>query len=96
MSAVSVFCCCVLVLLLFVLALIILLQGFTFNWGIFLGFTAINGTCPVAICLPLYFSAIAWTLIYDTIYAHQVCFSVHYISKCIPEYFFTLITFSRT
>ncbi|BHF61184.1 Para-hydroxybenzoate--polyprenyltransferase, mitochondrial precursor (PHB:polyprenyltransferase) [Sparganum proliferum] len=45
--------------------------GFTFNWGVFLGFSAIRGTCPLMICLPLYFSAVAWTVIYDTVYAHQ-------------------------
>uniref|UniRef100_A0A0X3NTY4 4-hydroxybenzoate polyprenyltransferase, mitochondrial n=1 Tax=Schistocephalus solidus TaxID=70667 RepID=A0A0X3NTY4_SCHSO len=48
-----------------------LMLGFTFNWGVFLGFSSISGTCPLMICLPLYFSAVAWTLIYDTVYAHQ-------------------------
>ncbi|KAI5933233.1 4-hydroxybenzoate polyprenyltransferase, mitochondrial [Manis javanica] len=45
--------------------------GFTFNWGALLGWSAIKGSCDPSVCLPLYFSGIMWTLIYDTIYAHQ-------------------------
>uniref|UniRef100_A0A8C0TLB3 4-hydroxybenzoate polyprenyltransferase, mitochondrial n=1 Tax=Canis lupus familiaris TaxID=9615 RepID=A0A8C0TLB3_CANLF len=45
--------------------------GLTFNWGALLGWSAIKGSCDLSICLPLYFSGIMWTLIYDTIYAHQ-------------------------
>ncbi len=44
--------------------------GLAFNWGALLGWTAIAGglsAAPVA----LYLSGIAWTLFYDTIYAHQ-------------------------
>ncbi|TKC40157.1 hypothetical protein EI555_008372, partial [Monodon monoceros] len=29
------------------------------------------GSCDPSVCLPLYFSGIMWTVIYDTIYAHQ-------------------------
>ena len=44
--------------------------GFTFNWGALLGWAAIEGNLdwPPAI---LYLAGIAWTLGYDTIYAHQ-------------------------
>ncbi|XP_043917052.1 4-hydroxybenzoate polyprenyltransferase, mitochondrial [Protopterus annectens] len=45
--------------------------GFTFNWGTLLGWSAIKGYCDWSVCLPLYMSGILWTLIYDTIYAHQ-------------------------
>ncbi|XP_007518544.1 4-hydroxybenzoate polyprenyltransferase, mitochondrial [Erinaceus europaeus] len=45
--------------------------GMTFNWGALLGWSAIKGSCDPSVCLPLYFSGIMWTLIYDTIYAHQ-------------------------
>ncbi|XP_045118574.1 4-hydroxybenzoate polyprenyltransferase, mitochondrial-like isoform X2 [Portunus trituberculatus] len=45
--------------------------GFTFNWGALLGSAAALGQCQWAVCAPLYFSGVAWTLIYDTIYAHQ-------------------------
>ena len=44
--------------------------GIAFNWGALLGWSAIAGglsTAPLA----LYFAGIAWTLFYDTIYAHQ-------------------------
>lgn len=45
--------------------------GMTFNWGTLLGWSAVKGSCDPSVCLPLYFSGIMWTLIYDTIYAHQ-------------------------
>ncbi|XP_069781548.1 4-hydroxybenzoate polyprenyltransferase, mitochondrial isoform X3 [Narcine bancroftii] len=45
--------------------------GLTFNWGALLGWSAVKGTCDWSICLPLYISGVMWTLIYDTIYAHQ-------------------------
>ncbi|XP_034450659.1 4-hydroxybenzoate polyprenyltransferase, mitochondrial [Hippoglossus hippoglossus] len=45
--------------------------GLTFNWGALLGWSAVQGSCDWSVCLPLYFSGVMWTLIYDTIYAHQ-------------------------
>lgn len=45
--------------------------GLTFNWGALLGYAAVQGSCDWSVCLPLYFAGINWTLIYDTIYAHQ-------------------------
>ncbi|KAG7481577.1 hypothetical protein MATL_G00068060 [Megalops atlanticus] len=48
-----------------------LVLGLTFNWGALLGWSAVMGSCDWSICLPLYFSGVMWTLIYDTIYAHQ-------------------------
>jgi len=45
--------------------------GMTFNWGALLGYAAVQGSCDWSVCLPLYFAGINWTLIYDTIYAHQ-------------------------
>ncbi|KAJ6657479.1 hypothetical protein lerEdw1_002414 [Lerista edwardsae] len=45
--------------------------GLTFNWGALLGWSAVRGSCDWSVCLPLYFSGVMWTLIYDTIYAHQ-------------------------
>ncbi len=44
--------------------------GFAFNWGALLGFAAVTGTLSWA-TVALYFGGIAWTLIYDTIYAMQ-------------------------
>lgn len=48
-----------------------LVLGLTFNWGALLGWSAIRGCCDWSVCLPLYASGVMWTLIYDTIYAHQ-------------------------
>uniref|UniRef100_A0A1A8FNH0 4-hydroxybenzoate polyprenyltransferase, mitochondrial n=2 Tax=Nothobranchius korthausae TaxID=1143690 RepID=A0A1A8FNH0_9TELE len=48
-----------------------LVLGLTFNWGALLGWSAVKGSCDWSVCLPLYFSGVVWTLIYDTIYAHQ-------------------------
>lgn len=48
-----------------------LMLGLTFNWGALLGWSAVKGSCDWSVCLPLYFSGVMWTLIYDTIYAHQ-------------------------
>lgn len=44
--------------------------GLAFNWGALMGFAAQTGHLPLA-ALYLYLSGIAWTLGYDTIYAHQ-------------------------
>ncbi len=47
-----------------------LFMGFAFNWGSLLGWAAVNGSLSLAPGL-LYLAGIAWTLGYDTIYAHQ-------------------------
>ncbi len=44
--------------------------GLAFNWGALLGWAAHAGSLSVAAGL-LYAAGIAWTLFYDTIYAHQ-------------------------
>ncbi|KAI4379844.1 hypothetical protein MLD38_006089 [Melastoma candidum] len=45
--------------------------GLTFNWGALLGWSAVKGSLDLPVVLPLYFSGVFWTLVYDTIYAHQ-------------------------
>jgi len=45
--------------------------GLAFNWGALLGSSAVLGYCPWSVSLPMYMGSIAWTLMYDTIYAHQ-------------------------
>lgn len=47
--------------------------GLAFNWGTLLGWSAMAGSLDGAssVLLPLYTGSIFWTLIYDTIYAHQ-------------------------
>ncbi len=44
--------------------------GLTFNWGALIGWAAVTGTVG-APSIALYAAGIAWTLGYDTIYAHQ-------------------------
>ena len=44
--------------------------GIAFNWGALLAWTAHSGKLE-APAIVLYFAGIAWTLFYDTIYAHQ-------------------------
>ena len=44
--------------------------GLTFNWGALLGWAAVTGSIDTP-PLVLYIAGIAWTLGYDTIYAHQ-------------------------
>ena len=44
--------------------------GLTFNWGAVMGWTAVTGTWDWQILI-LYGAGIAWTLGYDTLYAHQ-------------------------
>ncbi|MEM7073678.1 MAG: 4-hydroxybenzoate octaprenyltransferase [Pseudomonadota bacterium] len=44
--------------------------GIAFNWGALLAWTAHTGELQAPACV-LYLAGIAWTLFYDTIYAHQ-------------------------
>jgi len=44
--------------------------GFTFNFGVLMGWSAMEGTLAPAAYI-LYIAAFFWTLGYDTIYAHQ-------------------------
>jgi len=45
--------------------------GIAFNWGALLGWSAVAGSVNWAVCLPLYAGGVCWTLVYDSIYAHQ-------------------------
>ncbi|KAI0796539.1 4-hydroxybenzoate polyprenyl transferase [Abortiporus biennis] len=45
--------------------------GLAFNWGALLGWSAVAGTGNWSVVLPLYAGGVCWTLVYDTIYAHQ-------------------------
>ena len=47
-----------------------LVLGLTFKWGALVGWAAIFGTLDPA-ALVLYAACVAWTIGYDTIYAHQ-------------------------
>ena len=48
-----------------------LVLGLCFNWGAWMGWAATYGSMDWATVAPLYLSGVAWTLVYDTIYAHQ-------------------------
>ncbi|RDB22624.1 4-hydroxybenzoate polyprenyltransferase, mitochondrial [Hypsizygus marmoreus] len=45
--------------------------GLAFNWGALLGWSAVAGSVDWSVCLPLYAGGVCWTLVYDSIYAHQ-------------------------
>jgi len=45
--------------------------GLAFNWGAVMGWAAVRGDLNLPVCLSLYLAGISWTMIYDTIYAHQ-------------------------
>jgi 4-hydroxybenzoate polyprenyltransferase len=44
--------------------------GLTFNWGAIMGWAAVTGQIGAA-AIALYAAGFCWTLVYDTIYAHQ-------------------------
>jgi 4-hydroxybenzoate polyprenyltransferase len=46
--------------------------GLTLNWGALLGWATVRGSIEIPVIAPLYVAGICWTLVYDTIYAHQV------------------------
>ena len=46
--------------------------GATINWGAIVGWSAVQGYCDWSVVLPLYGAGVAWTIVYDTIYACQV------------------------
>ena len=67
-------------------------KGLAFNWGALLGWSAVSGTVDWSVCLPLYAGGICWTLVYDTVYAHQGGFFLCPPSSCKP----TIHFFNRT
>ena len=48
-----------------------LVLGMAFNSGAVIGWSAMTGSIDPYVCVPMYLGGIAWTLTYDTIYAHQ-------------------------
>jgi 4-hydroxybenzoate polyprenyltransferase len=51
-----------------------LFLGLAFNYGALLGWAAVQGSCDWSVVLPLYAAGVSWTIVYDTLYAHQVPF----------------------
>jgi 4-hydroxybenzoate polyprenyl transferase len=48
-----------------------LVLGLCMNWGALMGWAAVHGTMDWTVVAPLYLSGVTWTLVYDTLYAHQ-------------------------
>ncbi len=48
-----------------------LVLGLTFNWGAWMGWAASHGAMDYSVVGPLYLSGVAWTVVYDTLYANQ-------------------------
>lgn len=45
--------------------------GATLNWGALVGYAAVHGSLSLPTVLPLYAGSLCWTIVYDTLYAHQ-------------------------
>jgi 4-hydroxybenzoate polyprenyltransferase len=45
--------------------------GLAFNWGALLGWSAVSGAVYWPVAGALYAGGVLWTLVYDSIYAHQ-------------------------
>ncbi|XP_031475510.1 4-hydroxybenzoate polyprenyltransferase, mitochondrial-like [Nymphaea colorata] len=45
--------------------------GLTMNCGVLMGWSAVKGSLSLVDIFPLYTAGVFWTIIYDTIYAHQ-------------------------
>ena len=45
--------------------------GLCMNYGVLMGYSAAHGSCDWSVVLPMYAAGVCWTLVYDTIYAHQ-------------------------
>ena len=46
-------------------------KGLAFNWGALLGWSAVSGAIDWPVAGALYAGGVFWTLVYDSIYAHQ-------------------------
>jgi 4-hydroxybenzoate polyprenyltransferase len=57
--------------------------GVAINWGTLQGWATVRGSIETPVIAPLYVAAICWTLVYDTIYAHQVCFCFLFALFCL-------------
>jgi 4-hydroxybenzoate polyprenyltransferase len=68
-----------------------LVLGMTFNWGALLGWSAVQGSVMWSACIPLYVAGVCWTIIYDTIYAHQVRITCYFFFNCT----LTVLLFKR-
>lgn len=75
-SSIQLGCCSLLPVLLYPLAKRVTnwpqaVLGLTFNWGALMAFASVHGHVVWQQALPLYVAGVCWTIVYDTIYAHQ-------------------------
>lgn len=80
----------------FFFIIIIIKKGLAFNWGALLGWSAVAGTVDWSVCLPLYAGGICWTLVYDSVYAHQVCGGLASFINLVNKNFFFFFSLLRT
>ena len=52
--------------------------GITLNWGVLLGWSAVYGHVTFTTLL-LYVACVLHTMVYDTIYSHQVCNKLNFV-----------------
>lgn len=45
--------------------------GLAIDWGALFGWAAVAGSADLNVCVPLFAGAMCWTIVYDTLYAHQ-------------------------
>lgn len=45
--------------------------GAAMNWGVLVGWTAVQGAATLGAAVPLWAAGACWTMVYDTLYAHQ-------------------------
>ncbi|KAA0149602.1 hypothetical protein FNF29_05814 [Cafeteria roenbergensis] len=45
--------------------------GMAMNWGVLMGWCAVHGLDGIGAAVPLWAAGACWTMVYDTIYAHQ-------------------------
>eukprot|EP00659_Diplonema_papillatum_P001302 gene1302-2012_t len=48
-----------------------LFLGLTFNWGVLVAYASVTGTIAWPVVAPMYAAGVSWTMLYDTVYAHQ-------------------------
>jgi len=67
----------------------VFVAGITLNWGVMIAWSAIHGslTTPGFV---LYTSCVLWTMIYDTIYSHQVCSQALHFLLALHQWFHLL------
>ena len=64
-----------------------LFLGLTFNWGAMMGYSAVTDNIDLAVQIPLYLGCVAWTVMYDTVYALQGKLQIFYQKFHFSQFF---------